>query len=131
MASYGWLQYSTARQQLALRLADSGNVYWTDAENGLYIQKALRIHNALTYTWKSEFTFTSSSLWNSLGTLTGSPRLRTLTDINSYTMMEYHLLEPPSGGNWAEAANSPSATSPRPCSGAGMRSCRYRIAISR
>jgi hypothetical protein len=100
MSSYGWLTYATARQQLALRLADSGNVFWADAENGLYIQKALRMHNALTYTWKTDFSYTSSSLWNSLATLTGSPRLRTLTDANSYTNLEYMLLEPPSGGTW-------------------------------
>lgn len=100
MGAYSWLEYITARQQLALRLADTANVYWSDAENGLYIQKALRMFNALTYTWRTDFIFNSTSLWNSLGSLTGSPRLRTLTDTNSYTMIEYHLLEPPSGGIW-------------------------------
>lgn len=100
MALYTWLTYITARQQLALRLADSGNVYWTDAEKGLYIKKALRMFNALTYTWKVDFVYSSTNLWNSLGTLAGSPRLRTLTDNDSFTMMEYHLLEPPTGGVW-------------------------------
>jgi hypothetical protein len=100
MASYNWLTYVTARQQLASRLADSGNVFWTDAENGLYIQKALRMFNAMTFTWKTDFTYNATSLWNSLGSLTSSPRLRTLTDTNSYTMMEYMLLEPPTGGTW-------------------------------
>jgi hypothetical protein len=100
MASYSWLTYQAARQQLAARLADSGNVFWTDAENGLYIKKALRMFNALTFTWKADFAYNSTSLWNSLGTLTGSPRQRTLTDNDSYTMMEYHLLEPPTGGTW-------------------------------
>jgi hypothetical protein len=100
MGTYSWLQFVTARQQLALRLSDSGNLFWTDAENGLYIQKALRMFNALTYTWKTDFAYNSPSLWNSLGALTGSPRLRTLTDTNSYTMLEYHLLEPPTGGIW-------------------------------
>jgi hypothetical protein len=100
MASYSWLTYVTARQQLASRLADSGNVFWTDAENGLYIQKALRMFNAMTFTWKADFTYNPTSLWNSLGLLASSPRLRTLTDTNSYTMMEYMLLEPPTGGTW-------------------------------
>lgn len=100
MASYSWLTYVTARQQLASRLADSGNVFWTDAECGLYIKKALRMFNAFTYTWKSDFAYSSSSLWNSLGLLTGSPRLRSLTSNDSFTMMEYHLLEPPTGGTW-------------------------------
>jgi hypothetical protein len=100
MGNFTWLTYLTARQQLAQRLADSGNVYWTDTECGLYIKKALRMYNALTYTWKTDFIFASTNLWNSLGSLTGSPRLRTLTCNDSFTMMEYHLLEPPSGGVW-------------------------------
>lgn len=100
MAAYGWLQFVTARQQLASRLADANNVYWADAENGLYIQKALRMFNALTYTWKSDFTYTSSNLWNSLALLPGSPRLRTLTDTDAYTNIEYMLMEPPTGGTW-------------------------------
>ncbi len=100
MAAYSWLTYVTARQQLASRLADSGNVFWTDAENGLYIQKALRMFNAMTFTWKADFIYNSAYLWNSLGLLATSPRLRTLTDTNSYTMMEYMLLEPPTGGTW-------------------------------
>src|SRR5208337_4098747 len=100
MPLYTWLTFATARQQLASRLADSGNVFWTDAENGIYLQQALRMFNALTFTWKTDFTYNSTNLWNSLGTLTGSPRLRTLTDTYCYTQMEYMLLEPPSGGVW-------------------------------
>ena len=100
MGNYAWLEFVTARQQLALRLSDPGNVFWTDAENGLYVQKALRMFNALTFTWKTDFVYNSSTLWNSLGLLAGSPRLRTLTDTSSYTMMEYHLLEPPTGSAW-------------------------------
>jgi hypothetical protein len=100
MAGYQWLTFLTARQQLAARLADSGNVFWTDTECGLYIVNALRMFNTLTFTWKQDFVFNSSSLWNSLGTLINSPRLRTLTDTNCYTLMEYMLLEPPTGGTW-------------------------------
>lgn len=100
MPSYSWLQFITARQQLALRLADTGNVYWADAENGLYIQKALRMFNAFTYTWKIDFTYSPATLWNSLATLAGSPRLRTLTDTDAYVNMEYMLLEPATGGTW-------------------------------
>jgi hypothetical protein len=98
--TYSWLQFSTARQQLASRLADSGNVHWTDVENGLYIKKALRMFNAMTYTWKTDFVYNSPNLWNSLGLLTGSPRLRSLTSNDAFTMMEYHLMEPPTGGTW-------------------------------
>ena len=103
MATYSWLTYATARQQLANRLAITNSLsttFWTDTECGLYIKKALRMFNALTYTWKQDFVFNSTTLWNSLGLLANSPRLRTLTDTDAYTMIEYHLLEPPTGGTW-------------------------------
>lgn len=103
--AYQWLQFVTARQQLAARLYDSNNYFWSDAENGLYITEALRFFNSLTWTWKTDFAYNSSGpqqgkIWNSLGYLNGSPRARTVTDTDIYTMMEYHLLEPPSGGTW-------------------------------
>lgn len=102
--AYQWLTFVQGRQQLAQRLADPTNQYWTDAENGLYIVEALRVWNALTFTWKTQFTFTlvaaSELEWFSLGTQSGSPRLRTVTDTALYTLMEYHLLEPPTGGAW-------------------------------
>ena len=44
--------------------------------------------------------FNSSDLWVSLGSLSNSPRLRTITDTNCYTQMQYMLLEPPTGGTW-------------------------------
>jgi hypothetical protein len=101
---YQWLTFSAARQQLAARLADPGNAFWLDAENGSYIVEALRTWNALTFAWKSVFTFTvaaaSKPTWYSLGLLAGSPRLRTLTDSALYTAMEYHLLEPATGSTW-------------------------------
>jgi hypothetical protein len=98
--SYSWLTISAGIAQLAARLADSGNIFWTSAECQLYIFRALQMYNCLTSTWKTDFQFTSPNLWNSLGSLTGSPRLRTATDIQSYTMLEYYLLESPSGGVW-------------------------------
>ena len=61
---------------------------------------ALRQINTLTWTWRQDFTFYSSSLWNSLGSLAGSPRLRTLYDTDAYIEMQYMLLEPPTGQTW-------------------------------
>lgn len=102
--TYSWLTFLQARQQLAARLADPTNQFWTDAENGAYIVEALRTHNALTFTWKTSFVFTLAAAffpqWLSLGTLATSPRLRSVTDTVLYTLMQYHLLEPPSGGTW-------------------------------
>ena len=100
MGNYSWLTFGTAKQQLASRLADSAMSFWVDAELGIYIQQSLRMFNCLTFFWKTDYQFNSSNLWNSLGTLTGSPRLRTITDTYCYTQMEYMLLEKPSGGVW-------------------------------
>lgn len=100
MPSYSWLQLSAARTQLAGRLADPNMVKWRSAELTLYIQEALRMWNALTWTWKAEFTFNPSTNWNALGSIANSPRLRTVTDTQVYTLMEYGLMEPPTGGTW-------------------------------
>jgi hypothetical protein len=101
MPSYNWLTHLAARQQLANRLYDPGNVFWTDAENGVYLKTALRMFNVLTFTWKTDFVFpTTDSIWNSISNLPGSPRQRTLTDVDAYIEMQYHLLEPPTGATW-------------------------------
>lgn len=98
MPGYSWLTLTTALAQLAQRLNDPSFVFWNQAELVFYIQQALRQFNALTFQQKANFIFSSPDLWNSLGSLTGSPRLRTLTDTYCYTQMQYMLLEPPNGG---------------------------------
>jgi len=97
---YTWIQFLEARNILAQRLADPNKIFWTDYELGLYIIEALRTWNALTETWNAEFVFTANwaSVWYNTGTLTGSPRQRTVLDSDIYTIMQYHLLEPPTGG---------------------------------
>ncbi|HTF63465.1 MAG TPA: hypothetical protein VK638_12245 [Edaphobacter sp.] len=104
--AYTWLTYAQAKQQLAQRLAeaDQAGRFWIDDELGQYIVEALRVWNALTFTWKTSFVFTvaaaSQPVWRSLGGMTGSPRLRSVTDTALYTLTEYHLLEPATGGTW-------------------------------
>lgn len=99
---FQWLQWSQAQAYLASRLADPSNIFWSQAENQLYLTEALRVWNALTETWNSDLAFgaTSSNVWYNLSTLSGSPRIRTVTDVQIYTLMEYMLLEPASGGTW-------------------------------
>lgn len=99
---YSWIKFADARKQLANRLADPGNLFWTDTENGLYLIEALRVWNALTEVWNEDFAFTQTiaAKWYNLATLDGSPRTRTVTDSEIYTLMQYHLLEPPTGGAW-------------------------------
>jgi hypothetical protein len=98
--NYSWLPFSQAVVALSQRLYDSGMVFTVDAEQKIYLRQALRMFNALTCTWKQDYAFNPSTPWNSLGSLTGSPRLRTLTDTDCYTQMEHMLLEPASGGTW-------------------------------
>lgn len=101
MPGYQWLTLSTALAQLAQRLNDPSMVFWSRAELIFYIQQALRQFNVLTFQQKANYTYNNGNLWNSLGLLAGSPRLRTLTDTYAYTQMQYMLLEPPTGaGAW-------------------------------
>jgi hypothetical protein len=108
LPQFQWLTYLQARQALAARLAitwqvDPSSNFWSDAELGLYLAEALRVWYSLTEQWNTSFSFLSNSsqTWYDLSTLSGSPRLRTLTDAYLYTLMQYHLLEPPTGaGTW-------------------------------
>lgn len=101
---YSWLNLGQARRELAARLADETSVFWTVNELNLYIQEALRTWNALTFSQKVTYNFTIMNqrypVWYSLGQMDASPRWRSVTDVDLYTLMEYHLLEPPSGGTW-------------------------------
>ena len=99
--SYSWLSLSTAISQLSQRLADPSNQFWTTSELQVYIQQSLRQFNSLCWAWRQDFNYNSSSLWNSLGSLTESPRQRTLYDTYAYTEMEYMLMEPPTGQVWS------------------------------
>jgi hypothetical protein len=103
--NYSWLSLSDGIAQLGARLAapltDPPTSLWSATEGKNYIFRALQQFNILTNTWRADFTFNSPNLWNSLGTLANSPRIRTATDAASYTMLQYYLMEPPSGaGAW-------------------------------
>jgi hypothetical protein len=99
--TYQWLTLTAGVQQLLGRLSDPNGVFWTASECQLYLKRALQMYNVLTNTWKKDFSYISSELWSSLGDQGGSPRQRTATDIQSYTMLELYLLEPPTGGVWS------------------------------
>lgn len=96
---YTYITFATAKQLLANRLYDITKVFWKDPELGMYIVEALRTWNAITAQWVTEYTFnvdSSSPQWISLNSGC-SPRAYTLTDSSLYTLIEYHLLEPPTG----------------------------------
>src|SRR5207237_1902937 len=97
------VDYTTMRSDLANRLADPNLLFWTTAELKLYLIEALRTWNALTEIWITSFALTQnpSLTWYDISKLAGSPRLRTVLDTDLYTIMQYHLLEPGSGGTWS------------------------------
>lgn len=104
MGAYSWISFPQAQQQLAARLSDEANVKWSLAELQIYIQEALRTWNALTLTWKIDYTYTPTVNWQFLNTQAGSPRYQTVTQTDLMTIMEYHLMEPPTGLVWSGTA---------------------------
>ncbi|SRR6266481_812285 len=102
MPNFSWVTFLQARQILASRLADPNNVYWTDQEIKYYIWESLQTFNALTEIWNQPYAFTATNAgtWYDTSQMNNSPRIRTTVDTNVYTIMEYHLLEPPTGATW-------------------------------
>ena len=103
MTPYGWLTFGQAKTEAAVRLGDPNMIFWSNAELGEYLTEALRVYNSLTAFWATPFSLTMnppfSQNWFAANG-TGSPRLPTLTDNDVYTLIEYHLLEPPTGSTW-------------------------------
>lgn len=99
---FAWLTFGDAIAEVALRLGDEGNIFWTQAELSLYITEALRVFNALTAYWATpyvfDFTQTLANWYAANGS--GSPRQPVLTDTDVYNLIEYHLMEPATGGTW-------------------------------
>lgn len=101
--SYNWLTFGGAKSELGIRLNSSLSDFWTNAEAGQYIALAMQMWNAHTAFWISEYAMTltppfAGNWFQANGA--GSPRQPQLTDIDLYTLLEYMLIEPPSGGTW-------------------------------
>lgn len=86
----------SAVSDLAAKLYDPTNQFWSASELTAYIVEALRTWNSLTSFWRSELTFplSSGTWWYDLTVQAGSLRLYTVTDNDLLLQMEYHLLEP-------------------------------------
>lgn len=95
-ATFKYITLAAARQQLANRLYDSAQVFWSAAELTLYITEALRTFNAYASYWRGEFEIrpTSGVQWYDIPALTGSLRPYTVTDQVFYPYLQYSLLEP-------------------------------------
>jgi hypothetical protein len=86
-------------------LLDTPATFWPDAEKTLYIQEAIRTWNSLTSFWRDDFTMPTANgvTWYDISSTVTAPntlRPRTITDVYLMTIMEYHLLEPPTGATW-------------------------------
>lgn len=104
MAIYSFITLAQARGQLAARLNDLSQRLYLADELNRYITEALRTYNALTSLWMADYTFTvvppAGSIWTALGAISGYPRQKTVTDTDIYKLIQYHLLEPATGGTW-------------------------------
>jgi len=102
MATYSYTTLGTVRQELANRLYDPTQTFWSPAELNLYITEALRTWNALTAFWRGDFTFpaVAGQTWYDITTLTNTLRSLNVLDTNLYTIIQYHLLEAVAWNPW-------------------------------
>lgn len=106
---YNYVTFQQVKDALAARLlvsaTDPTQELWTDEERGLLIIEALRTWNSLTGFFRSEFLLDTipDQTWYDITNTDDCPnttRPYTVTDTDLYTQMEYHLMEPPTGGVW-------------------------------
>lgn len=102
---YSSITLAQALNDLSQRLYDQTSKFWSDAEKTVYIIEALRTFNALTGYWRDDFTLDTveDQVWYDITSLSDAPntlRPYTVTDVELLTVMEYHLLEPPTGATW-------------------------------
>jgi hypothetical protein len=101
---FSYITLATALTQLANRLYDPTEQFWSHLEKTKYLQEALRTWNALTSYWRGDFTFSSQQgvwFYDLTNTTTCPNTLRALTlhDTDLYINILNHLLEPSSGAN--------------------------------
>lgn len=95
MAPYTTVTFAQLQQQLAQRLNDPTSTFWVKEELIFALQDAFRLWNILTGDNRTQFALSLSpaTTWYDLQTLSGSPRLSTLTDYDIYTRMQLLLIE--------------------------------------
>lgn len=96
MPTFNYITLAQARQQLANRLYDQTQTFWSAPELTTYILEALRTFNAYSSYWRGEFVFPLQPgvQWYDLPTLSTSLRPYTVTDQVLYPGIQYSLLEP-------------------------------------
>jgi hypothetical protein len=108
MPGYSYLTLGAARAELAARLEDPANVYWTAAELNDLIAQSLRTWQALTSTFKQRATFAiapgggqdGSAFYSLTGLLSGAILTPVSTDQAVVATVLAGLLEPPLTPSW-------------------------------
>lgn len=104
--AYTYITWSALKSALALRLTDSGNAYWSEAELGVYLTEALRTWGLLTGYWRDSgllATVNTTAFYDitSIQNAGGEELLSyTVTDQDIVTLIQYHFLEPATGNSW-------------------------------
>ncbi len=104
--AYATISLTQALSDLGRRLYDPSSVFWTDAEKTIYLKESVRTFAALTNFYRDTFPFTTvlNQHWYDLATISGTIRPFTVTDVDLYTVIEDHFLEPPTGATWTGSA---------------------------
>jgi hypothetical protein len=98
-APYSFVDLATMRQELANRLYDSNQIFWSPSELNQIIVESLRTWNSLTGYWRGDFLFQTiqGTYFYDLTAVTNTLRPYTVTDATLYQAILYHMLEPVTG----------------------------------
>ncbi len=100
---YTHTTFGQLKAALAARLQDPANVFWLDAELGVYIIEALRTWNAMAAWYRDRMVFNTTSAlpFYDLSSVPGTLIPYSVTDRDLFQTIEYHLLEPVTNGTWS------------------------------
>jgi len=96
MPGYAHITYAQLQAEVATRLDDPGNIFWTAGEIQVYILEALRTWQAFAHYWRDRMTFNTAAntIFYDLTQQPGTLIPFTVKDSDITSVMLYHLLEP-------------------------------------
>lgn len=92
---YTHTTWGDLKNQLALRLADSAKIFWTDVELGIQLSESLRAFGLLSAFWRNRGTLNTAAGSAFYNITTSMPSLLgfSVTDRDVIQQLQYHLLE--------------------------------------
>lgn len=93
---YAFISWVQLRQQLAARLYDTANVFWTDAEIAVLLTEAMRTWGTLSGFWRERGTFNTAAdtaFYDIPSSITSGLLNYTVTDRDLIKSLQYNLLE--------------------------------------